>query len=175
MPVFQKSGEKDVVPLWISGKDQPVDSSQHIEVIQAVEDKIVYYAQSATIEDAEDAVTAATTAFPIWSRTPLTKRREILLKAADLLTLRAQELGEMQALETSAPAQSGQRFSIGGAATVQEIATQITTAFEGAFPFSENDGTYLMAPSFSSPLGMDQLIWPHAVLPLHLPLVARSY
>lgn len=144
MPIFQKAGQKDVLPLWINGEDQSVHSGKHIEVIQAVENKVVHHAQSASIEDAKKAISAATSAFPIWSRTPLTKRRQILLKAADLLTLRAQELGEMQALETSAPAHFGQRFSMGGAATVQEIAAQITTAFEGVLPYSENDGTHLM-------------------------------
>ncbi|KAH8646793.1 Aldehyde/histidinol dehydrogenase [Xylariales sp. PMI_506] len=158
MSIFDKSGDKQVVPLWINGKNLPVQSSLNFEVTQAVENKVVHYAQSASVEDAKAAITAATAAFPSWSKTPLTKRRELLLKAAALLAQRAPELGAMQALETSAPAQFGQMLSYAGAGNIEETAAQITVAFQGNLPHSESDGTLCM--SIRQPIGPILLISP---------------
>ncbi|KAH8892967.1 ALDH-like protein [Thozetella sp. PMI_491] len=144
MSVFEKCGQDQVVPLWINGERLPAQSSPRFEVIQAAGKKTVHYGASATVEDAKAAITAATAAFPAWSKTPLTKRREILLKAADLLVQRAEELGTMQALETSAPVQFGTMFAHGGADTMRETAAQITVAFSGLLPHSENDNTHMM-------------------------------
>ncbi len=144
MSFFEKFNDTEVVPLWINGKDQSVQSGHHLEVVQAVENKIVHFAQSANIEDTNSAVAAAASAFPAWSKAPLTQRRDILFRAADLLAQRATELGAMQALETSSAAQFGQHLSMGGAATVREIAAQITTAFEGVVPYTGNEGMCLM-------------------------------
>jgi acyl-CoA reductase-like NAD-dependent aldehyde dehydrogenase len=151
MPIFKQKDDKQVVPLWINGKNLSVQSGINFDVIQAVENKTVHYAQSATVEDAKVAIDAAATAFPAWSKTPLTQRREILLKAADLLIQRAQELGTMQALETSALAQFGIMLAHGGAATMKETAAQITAAFQGNVRHSENEA--LHAVSIRQPIG----------------------
>ena len=49
---------------------------------------------SAGPKDADRAAEAAARAFPGWSRTPMPKRGEILLKAAQLLEARLDEVAE---------------------------------------------------------------------------------
>lgn len=52
-----------------------------------------------SVEQAEQAVQAAKAAFPVWQRTPVQQRAQILRKAADLMTKRRDELAAWVALE----------------------------------------------------------------------------
>jgi len=58
-------------------------------------------------EDARRAVEAAAAAFPAWSATPPAARRALLLKAADVLERRMQDISKIMAAET------GQTFGWG--------------------------------------------------------------
>lgn len=145
MATFIEHQGKQAVPLWINGKNLPVDSSRLIEVTRAVEDRTIHYAQGADEADAKAAVGAATAAFPGWSATPLPKRREIINNAAALLIKRVEEIGAMQTLETSAQPQFGPMMARGGAETIKEIASQITNACAGDLPHSEKDDIAIMA------------------------------
>lgn len=139
MSFFITHEDKQVVPLWIGGKDQPVRSSQVFEVIKASENRTVHHVHSADETDAKAAIEAATTAFASWSKTPLAKRREILNKASELLRLRTMDIDALQQLETSSPPNYSCGMSAGAADTMLEIASQITNACTGDLPHSEND------------------------------------
>jgi acyl-CoA reductase-like NAD-dependent aldehyde dehydrogenase len=147
-----------VVPLWINGEDQPVNHGQLLDVIQSATNKTVHYAHSANEADAKAAVDAAAAAFVGWSKTPLVVRRDILLKAADLLDQRALELDAMQMQETCSPPQFGAMFAKGAAATIKEVASLITTACSGAFPPNEEDGKVMMV--IRQPVGPVLIISP---------------
>ncbi|KAM3098500.1 L-glutamate gamma-semialdehyde dehydrogenase [Phormidesmis sp. 146-35] len=56
-----------------------------------------------SVEQSEDAIAAAKTAFPAWQKTPATERAEILRKAADLLSQRREDLIAWMVLETGKP------------------------------------------------------------------------
>jgi acyl-CoA reductase-like NAD-dependent aldehyde dehydrogenase len=64
------------------------------DVNPARRDEVVAVFPSAAREDASRAAEAAARAFPGWSRTPMPKRGEILLKAAALLEQRLDEVAE---------------------------------------------------------------------------------
>ncbi|MER3467878.1 MAG: 1-pyrroline-5-carboxylate dehydrogenase, partial [Thermoflexus sp.] len=55
--------------------------------------------QRGTPSDVDDAVAAAKTAFPAWSRLPWTERVRILRRAADLISERAFEIAALMSLE----------------------------------------------------------------------------
>ncbi|KAM3114370.1 L-glutamate gamma-semialdehyde dehydrogenase [Phormidesmis sp. 146-33] len=56
-----------------------------------------------SVEQSEDAIAAAKTAFPAWQKTPATERAGILRKAADLLSQRREDLIAWMVLETGKP------------------------------------------------------------------------
>ncbi|KAJ4244587.1 hypothetical protein NW762_014443 [Fusarium torreyae] len=131
---FSNFQNQNVVPSWYGGQNQPIRQEGIIEIINAAEDRVVHHAQSANISDAISAVQAAHDAFDDWSQTPITKRRAIILKAADLLEERAVKLGDMQALETSSVPTYGKFLSNLGAEALREIASQSTTVCTGTLP-----------------------------------------
>ncbi|VUC25006.1 unnamed protein product [Clonostachys rosea] len=149
-PTFENNNDKQVVPLWINGKNVSVKSEALIEIIKPSEDKTIHYAQSANVDDAKAAITAAAEAFKTWSTTSLDHRRKLLLKAAGVLVQRAEEIGKIQTHETSAPPQFGQNFAYGGAATIEELAAQITTAFEATSPYTDPNSHIV---GYRSPIG----------------------
>ncbi|KAF4948224.1 hypothetical protein FSARC_13790 [Fusarium sarcochroum] len=131
---FSNFQNQNVVPLWYNGQNQPIRQDGVIEIINAAEDRVIHHAQSANISDALSAVQFAHDAFDEWSQTPITNRRAIILKTADLLEERAVELGNMQALETSSVPAYGKFLSHLGAEALREIASQATTACTGTLP-----------------------------------------
>ncbi|WP_084079164.1 NAD-dependent succinate-semialdehyde dehydrogenase [Demequina sp. NBRC 110057] len=62
---------------------------------------------SATADDARAAMDAAADAFPAWSRTPARERGEILRRAFDLLTERADDFALLMTLEMGKPLAEG--------------------------------------------------------------------
>ena len=72
-------------PLLINGQFRPSSGGKSFEVHNPYSGELVGTAASATSQDCKDAVEAAGKAFQSWEKTPLALRRDILLKAADIL------------------------------------------------------------------------------------------
>ncbi|KAI0794096.1 aldehyde dehydrogenase [Fomes fomentarius] len=72
-------------PLFIDGVWRPASSGSTFDVRNPFSGKVVGTAASASAEDCAAAVEAAARAFPVWERTPASVRRDIFLRAADLL------------------------------------------------------------------------------------------
>lgn len=72
-------------PLFIDGVWRPASSSSTYDVRNPFSGEVVGTAASASAEDCAAAVEAAARAFPVWERTPASVRRDIFLRAADLL------------------------------------------------------------------------------------------
>ncbi|KAH0525892.1 hypothetical protein TsFJ059_009295 [Trichoderma semiorbis] len=153
---------RQVVPLWIGGEAVPLCPERMFPVVNAAEERIVHYAQSSSIDEAKAACDAAAAAFPTWSKTPYWKRRDILLKAADLIENTAQDIGAMQSLETSCTVSYGQFLPKMCAPIIREVAAQISTALTGTIPplydnetrvFVQKDsiGVVLLIPPWNSP------------------------
>lgn len=71
--------------LIIGADIRPASSGKSFEVRNPYSAEIVGYAASATSEDCRQAIESCGKAFPQWEQTPPSQRREILLKAAELL------------------------------------------------------------------------------------------
>ncbi|RPD64183.1 aldehyde dehydrogenase [Lentinus tigrinus ALCF2SS1-7] len=72
-------------PLFIDGEWRPASTGASFEVRNPTTGEVVGTAASASAEDCIAAVEAAARVFPAWEQTPLMARRDILLRAADIL------------------------------------------------------------------------------------------
>lgn len=142
-PTLQHQG-LDVIPCWIDGEATSLDPELLIEVTSSAQQKVVHYAQSATIKVAAQAVQAAATTFKTWSETPYQERRRILMKVADTLESRVEELAHYQIEETSC-AETWAKFNVILAAkAVREIAASISTACAGHIPPPETGDAFCL-------------------------------
>jgi vanillin dehydrogenase len=89
-------------PLLIGGEWVGASSARSFEQLDPYTGEAVGSAASATREDARAAADAAGEAFESWSTTAPALRRELLLKAAGLLSARAEEISAVATEETGA-------------------------------------------------------------------------
>ncbi|KIK67878.1 hypothetical protein GYMLUDRAFT_36676 [Collybiopsis luxurians FD-317 M1] len=74
-------------PLFIDGKQVPASDGKTFEVRNPLTNQVVGTSASATSEDCQNAIVAAGKAFKTWEHSSLGERRDILLKAAELIKL----------------------------------------------------------------------------------------
>ena len=92
------------VPIWIDGSPKPIAEGRLFDVISAQTGKVVHQAQSANVEDA---LAAAKSAFDAWiggwKDELFEKRRDLLLRVADIYERGLAEISMYQVEETSCP------------------------------------------------------------------------
>ncbi|OAP54381.1 hypothetical protein AYL99_11482 [Fonsecaea erecta] len=153
----QQSASGTVVPCVIDGEAVSLAESQNFAVVQGKTGDVVHYAQSATVEVGVKAVEAAGKAFKSWKRVPVIKRRDILLRAADILEKRTTEATKRCTTETSCD-DHWPSFDCSLAATMirQNVATAMTVA--GRIPPADDPlNTSLV---FKEPVGVVLIIPP---------------
>lgn len=89
-----------IVPLQINGKD--VHTSKTIQVVSPSTGNVIHQASAAGIAEALKAVEAAEAAFPSWADTTPDQKRDIFLKAANILERRIDEVGKWEEEEAGA-------------------------------------------------------------------------
>ncbi|KAJ5622487.1 Aldehyde dehydrogenase N-terminal [Penicillium herquei] len=130
------------VPLIINGKEE--FSSTTFDVISPYTNQPCWSAAAATPQDAVRAVETADAAFPSWSQTKPTARRDILLKAADLLEERLEVNAEYMRMEMGADLGASQGFVVPLAIRMlRDVASRITSIC-GTVPTVEADGQSAM-------------------------------
>lgn len=87
-----------VIPLLINGNE--TISEKSFDVVSPVTNQPIWKCSSSSKEDAIKAIETAQAAFPAWSKTKPATRRDILLKASDILASRADELAGYMDKET---------------------------------------------------------------------------
>jgi acyl-CoA reductase-like NAD-dependent aldehyde dehydrogenase len=127
------------VPLLINGEE--VTTTTTFPVISPSSHKQIWSASSASLTDVSSAISAAQAAFKTWSKTKPTFRRNIFLKAADILQSRGEEYGGYMAEETGSQKNFGEGFNIPLAAEVMRDAASRITAIHGAIPTCDQEGT----------------------------------
>lgn len=160
------------VPLLINGKE--VTTTTTFPVISPASQKQLWQSSSASIGDAEAAVSAAEAAFPAWSKMKPAAKRTIFMKAADIIDKRAAELGEYMKIETGAAAAFSDGFNVPKAADMLRDVAGRLSGVMGHIPTCEEEGTSALivkepygvvlgiAPwwVFSSPQVLQVLTWP---------------
>ncbi|KAL1897847.1 hypothetical protein Sste5346_003699 [Sporothrix stenoceras] len=120
-------------------------------VLDPISQKVVHYAPAATEAHAQAAVAAAEAAFETWRETTPIERRNIMLKAVEVLQSRQEELVRSMVEETGAKP-SWAAFNIRtGLGFVQEAAG-MTTQIKGDLLQSNDRGTLAMV--FREPCGV---------------------
>ncbi|KAJ5591900.1 uncharacterized protein N7459_002269 [Penicillium hispanicum] len=138
------------VPLLINGKEEFPSST--FDVISPYTNKPCWRAAAATPHDAIRAIEAADAAFPAWSQTKPAVRRDILLKAADLLEERQETHAEYMRTEMGADVGASQGFVVPLAIRMlREIASRATSIC-GSVPVVETEGQSAMV--FKEPMGV---------------------
>lgn len=126
------------VPLLINGHEEITPKT--FPVISPYTNAPIWTASAATPQDAIRAVEAADAAFPAWSQTKPTVRRDILLKAADLLEARLESNAEYMRQEMGADVGASAGFVVPLAVRMlREVASRITSIC-GSVPVVEAEG-----------------------------------
>jgi acyl-CoA reductase-like NAD-dependent aldehyde dehydrogenase len=134
MPLTSFNGVT-VVPLWMAGTPRSVDATTNLQPVHsAIQGEAVHQYVAASPEDAKLAVDAASAAFASWSTISYDIKRAMLLRAADILAARAEDLIASQVAETSCSDFHAQLNVNFGAEIVREVASAITAAHTGSVP-----------------------------------------
>ncbi|KAJ6128027.1 Aldehyde dehydrogenase N-terminal [Penicillium samsonianum] len=126
------------VPLIINGREETTPNT--FPVTSPYTNTTIWTASAATPQDATRAVEAADAAFPSWSQTKPTVRRDILLKAADILEARLDTNAEYMRQEMGADVGASAGFVVPLAVRMlREVASRITSIC-GSVPVVETEG-----------------------------------
>lgn len=143
--------ENTTVPLIINGKEE-YDPSSSFEVTSPYTNTTCWTTASASISDAQRACDSCAAAFPTWASTKPTVRRDILLKAADLLEERLVENAAIMRTEMGADVGASQMFVVPlGISMLRDVAGRITSVC-GAVPVVETEGQSAMV--VKEPMGV---------------------
>ena len=129
-----------VIPLQIDGND--VKTKDTFNVVNPATGKVIWKCSSASKDDAIKAAEAAQAAFPTWAKTKPSERRDLFLRAADILEHRGEELGQYMKDETGAlPAVVGGFNIPTSVEMLRDVAGRIVTAIAGSVPICGQEGT----------------------------------
>ncbi|KAK0104438.1 hypothetical protein ONS95_004728 [Cadophora gregata] len=159
-------------PLLINNKAHSTSSS--FAVSSPATGEVLHNFSSASTSDIDLALQAAQSSFPAWKRLPPPKKRDIFLRAADLLSSRTEDMKKAMVQETGA-ADAWAAFNLNLTADMlRDVAGRIssiqgsipTTAQEGvsALVLKEPYGVTLAIAPWNAPyiLGMRSMLYPLA-------------
>lgn len=135
------------VPLLINGK--AVVASKTFDVTNPATGKVVHPCSSASEQDALAAVEAAAQALPAWKAMVPGKRRDIFLKAAEVMEARRDELATTMMEEVGVPRQWAD-FNLSVARDlILDVAGRLVT-IEGSIPTPQdpNTGAFVLKEPF---------------------------
>src|SRR2546425_12087991 len=89
--------------LYIGGRFVPAEDGATLPSLNPHDNTPLADVSMAGKADLDKAVEAARAAFPKWSRTAAAERGRVLLKLADRIEERAEELARLEALDTGHP------------------------------------------------------------------------
>ena len=145
-----KDSQQAIVPLWINGREELGSST--FDVVCPHDNQTCWKAVSATTKDAFQAVEAAQSAFPNWSKTKPSIRQDILLKAAHLLETRAEEYAGFMTTEMGAESGLARYFVLALSVKMLRDIAYRTSAICGSVPTCQEDGSSAM--TYKEPYGV---------------------
>lgn len=127
-----------VVPLLINGKE--VTNETTFDVVSPVTSKLIWKGSSVSKQQAIEAVEAAQAAFPAWSKTKPSVRRDIFLKASDILKARGDEVCEYMDIETGSEDAMSKYFNLPSSIEqLRDVAGRVVTV-TGNIPVTGEEG-----------------------------------
>ena len=88
---------------FINGAQVPPAAGRYLDVLEPATGRVVARVPAGDATDVAGAVDAATTAFPAWSESPAAFRSGLLLRIAELIDARLDELADAESLDTGKP------------------------------------------------------------------------
>ncbi|GGT80169.1 MULTISPECIES: aldehyde dehydrogenase family protein [Streptomyces] len=137
--------------LLIGGRNVPAASGRTAEDVDPFTGEVYARVAAAGPEDVARAVEAADEAFPAWAAFAPFARREVFLRAADLLDSRAEQAVAVMARETGAT-RAWSLFNVSLAANILREAAAAVTAPRGSVLTAQEEGALGLA--VSEPLGV---------------------
>ncbi|KAF5629401.1 aldehyde dehydrogenase [Fusarium sp. NRRL 52700] len=126
------------VPFLINGSDHT--SERAVDVVSPASGEVIHRYHSADVKDANAAVEAAAEAFKSWRKTRPSERRDLFLKAAEIMEKRRDELRKYSMSETGSDATWADFDISTGISHLKEVAGRIGT-LEGAIPTVSDPNT----------------------------------
>jgi acyl-CoA reductase-like NAD-dependent aldehyde dehydrogenase len=141
---------KAVTPLMVN--NEFIETDIKFEVHAPATGELSGYCAGVSVDDANRAVDAAQAAFPAWSKTKPNERRDILMKAADIMASRKEELIQYQREETGAGRPFSEFTFNMGVLFIKDFAARISS-IEGVVP-NVNGGEGTGAIVYKEPYGV---------------------
>jgi len=123
---FKKSG----IPNRIAGKDVP-GSGGVFESTSPVDKSVICDVAHGTAADIDSAASAAAENFPVWRDMPATERRKILIKVAEGIEARAEEIALCECWDTGQAIRFMSKAALRGAENFRYFADQVVQARDG--------------------------------------------
>ncbi|MAM61356.1 5-carboxymethyl-2-hydroxymuconate semialdehyde dehydrogenase [Maritimibacter sp. UBA3975] len=127
MAAFRDSG----VLNHIDGETVAAISGETMETISPVDGSTLAPVAKSDAGDIDRAVAAAKAAFPLWSKTPGAERRKILIKVAEAIEARAEEIAFTECMDTGQALRFMSKAALRGAANFRFFADQAPSAEDG--------------------------------------------
>lgn len=132
--------------LLINGEACAAVSGKTFERIDPYTGLVASRAPAGSIEDAKRAADAAAAAFPSWSKLAPTARRAYLLRAADLMAVRADDFGAIVTAETGAVADWGRNNALRAVDILRQAAAMTTQIVGEVLPTDKPDCISMAVP-----------------------------
>ncbi|KAH8707123.1 aldehyde dehydrogenase [Phaeosphaeriaceae sp. PMI808] len=169
-PLLTANKESYQIPLFINGRD--VITPKSFAVKNPATGKHIWDSSACSEQNALDAVAAAEKAFPAWSQTTPSTRRDIFYRAAEIIIKRKAELGSYMHHEIGAD-QNYQDFILGlSIEGLKDTAGRIPEATQGFVPNLIESGAHAIV--YRAPYGVILGIGPWNA-PYHLGFRAITF
>lgn len=122
----------DGVMNHIDGESRPARSGGTFETVSPVDLSVLASVARGDAADIDDAVAAAKAAFPAWSKMAGAERRNILIKVAEGIEARADEITLTECMDTGQALRFMSKAALRGAANFRYFADQAPAAEDGA-------------------------------------------
>lgn len=161
-PAQKIDGAGYTVPFFLNGKE--IHTQRTFEVRSPATGEVLHSCSSADSQDVTNAVESAAEAFKTWRTMTPSRRRDIFLKAAEIMESRREELAQNMIDETGAtPAWAGFNLHV-AIDLIKDVAGRISS-IEGMLPPTADEG--LGAMVVKEPFGVVLAIAPWYVAADH--------
>lgn len=127
---LERFREKGIQNL-INGKDCSAVSGESFDVITPVDESLICKVAKGSADDIDAAAKAASAAFPAWRDMPALERKKILIRVAEGIEARAEEIALCECWDTGQTIRFMSKAAIRGAENFRYFADKITSARDG--------------------------------------------
>jgi succinate-semialdehyde dehydrogenase / glutarate-semialdehyde dehydrogenase len=150
-------GMADGQTLYIDGKWAPASGGGVFEVTNPATGDVIGQVADATAADADQAIAAATAAFPRWSRRTAYERSQALYRAHSIMVSRADELARLMTLEQGKPLRAARNEVNYGADFLLWFAEEAKRVYGATIPAPRADQRFTV---LHQPVGVVAAITP---------------